>query len=156
MIRIEILGDVIPAARPRFSGRKCYQSARNREYREQVAWAAKMAMCGAEPLDGEICAVVKVYRKYRRTARVFGDVDNHLKALFDGLSGIVDSALYRGKVYGQGTPASRNRNQPTISSRIGASAATITNVYWVQVLRKKGVFFCEPDLKKAPTRGRKK
>ena len=48
-----------------------------------------MAMCGAEPLDGEICAAVKVYRKYRRTARVFGDVDNHLKALFDGLSGIV-------------------------------------------------------------------
>ena len=89
MIRIEIEGDVIPAARPRFSGRRAYQPKRNVEYREQVAWAAKMAMCGAEPLDGEICAVVKVYRKYRRTARVFGDVDNHLKALFDGLSGIV-------------------------------------------------------------------
>ena len=89
MIRIEIEGDVIPAARPRFSGRRAYQPKRNVEYREQVSWAARRAMKGAEPMTGEICAAVKVYRKYRRTARVFGDVDNHLKAIFDGLSGIV-------------------------------------------------------------------
>ena len=89
MIRIEVEGDAIPAARPRFSGRKCYQSARNREYRERVQWAARLAMKGAEPMTGELFANVALYRKYKRAAKKFGDVDNHLKALFDGLSGIV-------------------------------------------------------------------
>ena len=89
MIRLVIEGDVIPAARPRFSGRKCYQPARNVEYRQLIQWEARKAMKGKPPLEGEICAVVKIYRKYQRTARIFGDVDNHLKAIFDGLSGIV-------------------------------------------------------------------
>lgn len=98
MIRIEIKGDVIPAARPRFSGRRCYQPKRNVEYRERVQSAARLAMKGAEPISGEICAVVKIYRKYKRSSRIFGDVDNFLKAIFDGLSAIVfcdDSQICR-------------------------------------------------------------
>ena len=89
MIKIVIDGDPIPAARPRFSGRRCYQSARDMEYRELVKWQARQAMQGAEPMTGEICAEIKLYRKYKRTARIYGDVDNHLKAIFDGLCGIV-------------------------------------------------------------------
>ena len=89
MIRLVILGDVIPAARPRFSGRRCYQPKRNREYRERVQSAAKLAMAGASPLKCEICAAVKLYRRYKRSSRIYGDVDNHLKAIFDGLNGIV-------------------------------------------------------------------
>ena len=89
MIRIEIVGDVIPAARPRFCGKRCYQPKRNAEYRRKIQAAARQVMDGREPMTGEICAVVKIYRKYKRAARIFGDVDNHLKALFDGLSGIV-------------------------------------------------------------------
>ena len=89
MIKMLIEGDVIPSARPRFSGRRCYQPKRNVEYRQKVQAAARSAMKGKPPLEGEICAVVKVYRKFQRTAQKFGDVDNHLKAIFDGLSGIV-------------------------------------------------------------------
>ena len=89
LIKIVVECDPIPAARPRFNGRKCYQPARDKDYRERVSWAAKLAMKGAEPLKGEICAEIKLYRKYKRTARRFGDVDNHLKAIFDALSGIV-------------------------------------------------------------------
>lgn len=89
MIKIVIEGDAIPAARPRFSGRRAYQPKRNVEYRQIVQTSARQAMKGAEPMTGEICAVVKVYRKFQRTARIFGDVDNHLKALFDGMQGIV-------------------------------------------------------------------
>lgn len=112
MIKIEIQGDVILAARPRFSsggmsfdkkGRpyarsRAYQSKRNVEYREQIQWAARLAMKGAKPITGELSAVVKVYRKYKRTARIFGDLDNHLKALFDGMNQIVfedDSQICR-------------------------------------------------------------
>ena len=98
MIRIEILGDVIPAARLRFSNRRCYQPKRNQEYRQKVQTAARVAMTGAEPLTDEICAAVKIYRKYKRSSRIFGDVDNHLKAIFDALNGVVfvdDSQICR-------------------------------------------------------------
>ena len=83
MIRIVIEGDVIPAARPRFSNRRCYQPKRNQEYRQKVQTAARLAMKGAEPLTDEICAAVKIYRKYKRSSRIFGDVDNHLKSVMD-------------------------------------------------------------------------
>ncbi|MBQ3451483.1 MAG: RusA family crossover junction endodeoxyribonuclease [Selenomonadaceae bacterium] len=89
MIRIEILGDVIPAARPRFSGRRAYQPARNVEYRREVEISARQAMRAKAPLKGALEAVIRLYRKYKVTARQFGDVDNHLKALFDGLQGII-------------------------------------------------------------------
>ena len=97
-IKIVIEGDVIPAARPRFSGRRCYQPARNVEYREQVQWTARQAMKGRTPFAGAMSAIVKLYRKYRPTARIYGDVDNHLKALFDGMNQIVfvdDSQIVR-------------------------------------------------------------
>lgn len=88
MVKIEIQGDAIPAARPRFSGKRCYQPRRNVEYRLKVQAAARLAMAGAEPMQGELFADVKIYRKYKRTARIFGDVDNHVKAALDALSGI--------------------------------------------------------------------
>lgn len=119
MIRIVIEGDAIPAARPRFSGRRAYQPARNREYRELIQLSARLAMKGAEPISGEICAVVKVYRKYKRTARIFGDVDNHLKALFDGMQGIVfcDDAQIVRCVVEKFTDKDRPRAEIEISQR---------------------------------------
>lgn len=98
MIRITIEGDCIPAARPRFTGRRAYQPKRNAEYRRVIEWSAKMAMKGAEPLQGALTATVKVYRKFQRTSRRFGDVDNFLKAIFDALNKIVfddDSQIVR-------------------------------------------------------------
>lgn len=89
MIKIEILGDVIPAARPRFNGRRAYQPKRNVEYRQMIQSAARLVMSGKQLLTGELFANVKLYRKYKRTSRIFGDVDNHLKAIFDGMNQIV-------------------------------------------------------------------
>lgn len=89
MIRLEVKGDAVPAARPRFSGRHCYQPKRNREYRELIQGQARQAMAGASPLDGELTCRIKIFRKYKRSARIFGDLDNHLKALFDGMNQIV-------------------------------------------------------------------
>jgi Holliday junction resolvase RusA-like endonuclease len=66
-----------------------------------VQAVAYSAMNGREPMTGELSAVVKLYRRYKTTARIFGDVDNHLKALFDGLNGIVfadDSQIVQCKV----------------------------------------------------------
>ena len=98
MIKIIVDGDPIPAARPRYSVRRVYQPKRNAEYRAKVQAAAQSATAGREPMTGEVSAVVKLYRKYKPSARNFGDVDNHLKALFDGMNQIVfadDSQITR-------------------------------------------------------------
>ena len=98
MMRLVIEGEPIPAARPRFSGRRTYQPKRNVVYRLRVQEVSRSAMGGREPMSGEIVIEVKLYRKYKRTARIYGDVDNHLKAIFDGMSGIVfvdDSQIVR-------------------------------------------------------------
>lgn len=101
MIKIVIKGEPIPAARPRFGNGRTYQPKRNVEYRRRIQDAARAAMDGKQLLTGEICAAVKLYRKYRPTTRLFGDVDNHLKAIFDGLNKIVfadDSQIVRCEV----------------------------------------------------------
>ena len=98
MIKILVRGEPIPAARPKFSGRRCYQPARNVEYRREVQIASRLAMKAKEPLKCALEAVVKLYRKYKPTSRIFGDVDNHLKAIFDGMNQIVfadDSQIVR-------------------------------------------------------------
>lgn len=89
MIKIEVDGDVIPAARPRFGNGRAYQPKRNVEYRERIREAARAAMGGKPPLDGELSADVKLYRKYKPATIQYGDLDNHLKALFDGCNKVV-------------------------------------------------------------------
>ena len=89
MIKILIEGDPIPAARPRFGNGRTYQPKRNVEYRRRIQVAARSAMDGRKPMTGSLSANVKLYRRYKPTTRIFGDVDNHLKAIFDGLNQIV-------------------------------------------------------------------
>lgn len=98
-MKIIIEGDPIPAARPRFSGHgHCYQPKRNMEYRDRVQAAALVAMNGKAPMTGEISAVVKLYRRYKPSARNYGDADNLLKGILDGMNSIVfcdDSQVVR-------------------------------------------------------------
>lgn len=102
-MKIIVEGDFAPCARPRFSsggikfdarGRpyekvRTYQPARNRQCQERISWAARQAMKNLEPLTCEICAVVKIFRRYKRSSRRFGDVDNHAKNILDALTGII-------------------------------------------------------------------
>lgn len=90
MERINILipSEPIPLARARFSGRHCYQPKRNVEYREVVQEAARSAMGGRKPITGEVSATISLYRRYKPTARNYGDCDNHVKSILDGLNGI--------------------------------------------------------------------
>ena len=86
---IMISGEPVPAARPRFGGGHAYQPKRNAEYRQRIQTAARAAMKGSAPMTGAIEANVKLFRRFKPTARNYGDVDNHAKALFDGMNQIV-------------------------------------------------------------------
>ena len=86
---ILIGGEPVPAARPRFGNGRAYQPKRNAEYRQRIQTAARAAMNGSAPMTGAIEADVKLFRRFKPTARNFGDCDNHAKALFDGMNQIV-------------------------------------------------------------------
>lgn len=87
-LKILVLTEPIPEARPRFGNGRAYQPARSREYRSAIRAAAVEAMIGREPLKGEVTARITLFRRFKPTARNFGDADNHAKAVLDGLSGI--------------------------------------------------------------------
>ena len=87
-IKITLFIDPIPQARPRFSGGHAYQPARNRQYRELVQAAAAEVMHGREMMTGEVTASINLFRRFKPTARNFGDADNHAKAILDALNGI--------------------------------------------------------------------
>ena len=88
-IKFCIETDPRPLARARFNGRHAYQPKVNTDYRQIVQSAAKMAMGDNPPLSGAISVAVKLFRKYQPTAKIFGDVDNFLKAILDALTGII-------------------------------------------------------------------
>ena len=116
-IKFCIETDPRPLARARFNGRRCYQPSSNREYRQIVQSAAKLAMGNNPPLRGAISVAVKLFRKYQPTAKIFGDVDNFLKAIFDGLNGLafVDDSQVVTCTVAKFTDKVRPRAEVTIS-----------------------------------------
>lgn len=98
MIKITVMGEPVPAARPRFGGRRVYQPKRNADYRTKIQSAAYSAMAGRLPMTGEVGVILRLYRRYKPTTRLYGDCDNLLKAVLDGLNRIVfedDSQVVR-------------------------------------------------------------
>lgn len=79
----------IPASRPRFGRGKAYICRRDLEYRQQIKHAAAGVMDGQEPLTESLVVVVNLFRKIKANSRRYGDLDNHLKNIFDSLNGTV-------------------------------------------------------------------
>ena len=85
-------------SRPRVVRGHVYYLSSDIEWREQIRWSCRLAMREREPLDCPLFVKVKFYRKLPPDKRQFGDVDNLLKGLFDGMNGIVfkdDSQVVR-------------------------------------------------------------
>lgn len=87
-MKVVVTGEARPQGRPRISGRRAYLSKEDVQWRERIQAAAKAAIGSLAPMDGQVKVSVKIFKRFTPTARQFGDVDNHLKALLDGLSGI--------------------------------------------------------------------
>ena len=64
-----------------------------------LSYIAKAEMRGREPLTGKLKISVELYRNKKPDCKGYGDGDNHLKAIFDALNGIVfadDSQIVEG------------------------------------------------------------
>lgn len=83
--------DPVPLARPRFANGRAYLPTRSRDYRRAVqkVVADFMASKNFSPFEGEVSCQVKFFRRFRPSARSFGDLDNLLKALLDATQGLL-------------------------------------------------------------------
>jgi Holliday junction resolvase RusA-like endonuclease len=75
----------LPKQRPRINGRRAYTPPRTKAYETQVAWDARIAMQGREPLTGNVKVTLAFARKGKKRA----DIDNLEKAVMDAMNGIV-------------------------------------------------------------------
>ena len=91
-INLEI--DPRPMPRPRFTRGRTFTPADIVQYKTAISLAAKSAMEGKPPIEGEVQAKMKFTRKFKASSKRFGDADNLFKAVADALNGIayVDDA----------------------------------------------------------------
>lgn len=78
----------VPLARPRFSRGRAYLPKRSQDFRQAIQEVASIAMDSLEPFTDALFCRLAFYRKFKPTARNFGDCDNLVKAIFDALNGI--------------------------------------------------------------------
>ena len=82
--------DPIPLARPRVNTktRQAYYPARSQHFKKTLAYIAKAQMKGKPPITGRLKVDIELCRNVKVDSKRYGDVDNHLKAIFDALNGI--------------------------------------------------------------------
>ena len=91
MITIKANIDPVPLARPRVNTktRQAYYPVRSQQFKKALAYIAKEQMNGKPPITGRLKIQIELCRNVKVDSKRYGDVDNHLKAIFDALSGVV-------------------------------------------------------------------
>lgn len=85
----------LPQPRPRVVRNHAFEPKRITDYKNAIATVAKIHMQGKPPMSG-LVQVSMAFRKNRRLgSRLYGDIDNLVKAVLDALNGICfsDDAL---------------------------------------------------------------
>jgi len=98
MIKILVEVEPLPQPRPRFSKWATYEPKRITEYKAKIKSAGLAVMAGREVIQSAVDVTIRLYRKYKRCSRRYGDVDNHMKAICDALNKVVyadDSQIVR-------------------------------------------------------------
>jgi len=86
VVRFTVEGQPTPKGRPRVGkGGHAYTPHKTRMYETSVKWAARQAMGPRDPMVGDVALELRVYCRDGRR----GDLDNYVKALADGMNGIV-------------------------------------------------------------------
>ena len=89
MLKIEYKGEPKPQSRVRFANGVAYEKSAMKEYKLQIARAAKIAMRGVSSWQEPVDVKIIIRRKFPICSRRFGDIDNHVKAILDALNGVV-------------------------------------------------------------------
>ena len=105
MIELTIPGEPVPQARPRMTKTgHTYTPQKSRQYKEYIRLIAAAYMAGRKPLEGPLCLSVRAYRSIPKSGTkqwhkdaaagderpvTKPDLDNYIKAVQDGLNGIV-------------------------------------------------------------------
>lgn len=104
LAHLVIIGEPVPAGRPRFSNGHAYDSKRSRDYKRFVSHEAKLKYHGGLLRDMPLKVEIRVYRhvqrslsKVERDRRLRGehrpivkpDTSNYVKLIEDALTGIV-------------------------------------------------------------------
>ena len=89
LIKIVAPLDSVPFKRV-MGGSHRYNEQRYSEYKDVLGYYALQAMQGRNPFSGAIKLSVDVYKPKPKdiTSRNWGDIDNHVKAVMDALTGI--------------------------------------------------------------------
>ena len=107
---VNVPGEAVPKGRPRIGTNKktgrgmAYTPSKTKQYEELVGWQARSAMRGDPPFDGPLAVEIDIVttvpaswplgRKIKARKGIIWpagkpDLDNYVKALVDGLNGIV-------------------------------------------------------------------
>ena len=78
----------VPFKRVATNGKRRFNVPRYSDFKNALGLIARRAMNGRVPLTGAVKLTVNIFRKYQPTTRIFGDGDNHFKAVADALQGI--------------------------------------------------------------------
>ncbi len=77
-----------PQPRPRFGRGTVYEPERVKVYKHLLKIAGRQAMGGRPIFSTPVTVSVVIRRRFAIDSRQFGDIDNHLKAVFDALNGV--------------------------------------------------------------------
>ena len=89
MLKFTYSGTPKPQSRVRFANGRAYEKSDIKEYKWQIAHAAKLAMNGESSWQTAVSVDIDIRRKFPTCSRRFGDIDNHIKAILDALNGVV-------------------------------------------------------------------
>lgn len=90
---MKIIADIVPVplARTKINtfNKGRFLSSRSQQFKQDLGIIARAAMSGKNIFTGALKVTINLYRNVKTTAKLFGDADNHAKAVLDACNGIV-------------------------------------------------------------------
>jgi len=91
--KMKIIAEIVPVplARTKINtvNKGRFLTSRSQQFKQDLGFIARAAMQGRDIFTGALKLTINLYRNVKTTAKLFGDADNHAKAVLDACNGIV-------------------------------------------------------------------